>query len=178
MGASGQGKSTILNILSGKFKLDQGDILYDGNKTNEIVDTMYLSKEVGIFNITLRENLKFDVEITDEELLDLINEVNLKTWYMSLPNGLDEILESTLEESIVEKINIIRAIVSDKDIYFFDEPTNNLDTESEKKVASILKKYFKEKTFIIISKKTILTNLCKKHYFIKNHTLLEKEPLL
>lgn len=178
MGASGQGKSTVLNVLSGIFKLDQGDILYDGNQTNEIVDAMYLSPEVGILNITLRENLSFAVDTTDEELIDLINEIDLKEWYTSLTNGLDEILSDSLDKSIVEKINILRAIISNKDIYFFDEPTNNLDTESEKKVASILKKYFKDHTYIIISKKTVLTNLCKKHYFIKNHTLLEKEPLL
>lgn len=178
MGASGQGKSTVLNILSGIFKLDQGDILYDGNKTNEIVDAMYLSPEVGILNITLRDNLKFMTEITDEELINLINEINLKEWYASLSNGLDEILTDNVDDSIIEKINILRAIISNKDIYFFDEPTNNLDTDSEKKVASMLKKYFKDQTYIIISKKTVLTNLCKKHYFIKNHTLLEKEPLL
>ena len=178
MGASGQGKSTILNILSGIFKLDEGDLLYDGNKTDEIVDAIYLSKEISILNISLRDNLKFNLEITDEELINLINEANLKDWYTSLPNGLDEILENSLDESIIEKINIIRAIVSEKDILFFDEPTNNLDTDSEKKIASMIKKYFKDKTIIIISKKTVLTNLCKKHYFIKNHTLLEKEPLL
>lgn len=178
MGASGQGKSTVLNVLSGIFKLDQGDILYDGNKTNEIIDAMYLSPEVGILNMSLRDNLKFAIEITDEELINLINEINLKEWYTSLPNGLDEILSDSLDKSIVERINILRAIVSNKDIYFFDEPTNNLDTDSEKKVASMLKKYFKNNTIIIISKKTVLTNLCKKHYFIKNHTLLEKETLL
>ena len=96
-----------------------------------------------------------------------------------MPAGLDEILSpNSISESISEKINIIRAVISDKDVYFFDEPTLSLDSDSEKRVADILKKYFKNKTYILVSKKTVLTNLCKKHYFIKNHTLLEKEPLL
>lgn len=177
MGASGQGKSTVLNILSGIFKLDEGDILFDGNCTNEIVDAYY-SSDATVFSVTLRDNLKFSNEITDEELIDLMDEVGLTEWYTKLEFGLDEILSSNVEKDIREKINIVRAIVSDKDVYFFDDPTESLDTDSEKKIANILKKYFKDKTYILISKKTILTNLCKKHYFIKNHTLLEKEPLL
>lgn len=177
MGASGQGKSTVLNILSGIFKLDEGDILFDGNSTSEIVDAYY-SSDATIFSVSLRDNLKFSNVILDEELLELIDEIGLTEWYSTLSSGLDEILSPSLTKEIAEKINIIRAIISDKDIYFFDEPTSSLDTESEKLVASILKKHFKDKTYILVSKKTILTNLCKKHYFIKNHTLLEKEPLL
>lgn len=176
MGASGQGKSTILNILSGIFELDEGDILFDGNSTNEIVDAYYSNSEV--FSVSLRDNLKFDKEELDEKLLELIDEIGLTDWYNTLSSGLDEILSPNIGDDIAEKINIIRAIISDKDIYFFDEPTSALDTEGEKKVASLFKKYFKDKTYILISKKTLLTNLCKKHYFIKNHTLLEKEPLL
>lgn len=178
MGSKGQGKSTILNILSGIFKLDQGDILFDGHVTNEIVDAFYLSGSSCIFCTTLRENLNFLQEETDEVLIDLINEINLTEWYTSLEHGLDEILSDDISPAILQKINILRAIISKKDIYFFDEPTTNLDSDSEKKVAALLKKYFKDKTYIIISKKTVLTNLCKKNYFIKNHTLLEKEPLL
>lgn len=177
MGASGQGKSTVLNILSGIFKLDEGDILFDGNITNEIVDAYY-SSDATIFSVSLRDNLVFLNKIQDEKILELIDEIGLTEWYTSLPSGLDEIISDSIDKDIKEKLNIIRAIISDKDIYFFDEPTNDLDTESEKKVANMLKKYFKDKTYILVSKKTILTNLCKKHYFIKNHTLLEKEPLL
>lgn len=177
MGASGQGKSTVLNILSGIFKLDEGDILFDGNSTSEIVDAFY-SSEATIFSISLRDNLKFSNAILDEELLSLIDEIGLTEWYSSLESGLDEILSPLISKDVAEKINILRAVISKKDVYFFDDPTSFLDTESEKKVSSILKKYFKDKTYILVSKKTILTNLCKKHYFIKNHTLLEKEPLL
>lgn len=178
MGATGQGKSTILNVLSGIFSLDEGDILFDGNSTNEIVNAYYSDTPV-LFSVSLRDNIKFLSSQKDEFILELINEIGLTEWYNTLPAGLDEILSpNSISESISEKINIIRAVISDKDVYFFDEPTLSLDSDSEKRVADILKKYFKNKTYILVSKKTVLTNLCKKHYFIKNHTLLEKEPLL
>ena len=178
MGASGQGKSTILNILSGIFTLDKGDILFDGNKGRQIVDAYYSDEEPIILKVSLKENLTALKQEKDEVLIGLIKEIGLMDWYSSLPNGLEEILSDDLDLAIIEKLNIIRAIISDKDIYFFDEPVNHLDNDSISKVASILKKYFKDKTYIIISKKTALTNICTKHYFIKNHTLLEKEPLL
>ena len=65
-----------------------------------------------------------------------------------------------------------------KEIYFLDCPTEGMDTDTEKIVVTIIKKHLKKKTLLVVSDSTILTNICKKHYFIKDHTLLENEPLL
>lgn len=178
MGKSGQGKSTILNVLSGIFKLSEGNIYYDGNISNKIVDAFYTSTKTEIFKLSLRDNLTLGKEINDEELIGLIDELDLKEWFSSLNDGLDTILNYELDLNIKQRLNLIRAIVMDKDIYFLDEPTMDLDIETEKKIAEIIKRHFKDKTYIIVSHRPVITNICKKHYFIKDHTLLEKEPLL
>lgn len=178
MGKSGQGKSTVLNVLSGIFKLDKGTISYDGNESTSIVDAVYVSSNADIFNMTLRDNIKTNTNKTDEEILTLIKEINLDEWYNSLSKGLDTILTDDINPIVKLKINLLRAIAMEKNTYFLDEPTLDFDMDSEKKFANMLKKRLKDKTYILVSKSTVITSGCKKHYFIKDHTLLESEPLL
>lgn len=181
IGKSGEGKSTILNVLSGIDKLDTGVLSMDNLKASKIIDVVYLSANTQLFNISLRDNLKLDKKVSDEELLSYIKELGLDVWFDNLGDGLDTILDSNFinnQDAIAYRLNLIRGIVLDKEVYFFDEPTNNMDLETEKIIVAILKKYFKKKTFIIITDRPILTTICKKHYFMKKHTLLDKEPLL
>lgn len=181
IGKSGEGKSTILNILSGIDKLDTGVLSIDDVRSTKLLEVVYLSSQVELFNISLRENLRLDKKVSDEELLNYIKELGLMGWYNTLPKGLDTIIHSDYinnAPSVIARLNIIRGIILNKEIYFFDDPTKNMDLDTEKIIVTVLKKYFKKKTFIIITDRPILTTICKKHYFMKKHTLLDKEPLL
>ncbi len=181
IGKSGEGKSTILNVLSGLDKLDTGVISMDNLKASKTIEVIYLSSNIELFNISLRDNLKLGKKVSDEELVNYIKEMGLDNWYNKLPHGLDTIIDSSFvnNQSVeVARLNLVRGIILDKEVYFFDEPTDNMDLDTEKIIVAILKKYFKKKTFIIITDRPILTTICKKHYFMKKHTLLDKEPLL
>lgn len=181
IGKKGEGKSTILNILSGVDNLDSGVISIDNIKSNKLIEVIYLSKDMEIFNISLRDNLKFNIKINDEEIISLLKEIGLEDWYKTLPNGLDTIVNSNYinnYEALISRLNIVRGIILNKEVYFLDEPTQDIDIDIEKKIVSMIKKYFKKKTFIIITDRPMLTTICKKHYFMKKHTLLDKEPLL
>lgn len=181
IGKSGEGKSTILNVLSGIDKLDSGCLSIDNLKASKLIDVIYLSSHIELFNITLRDNLKLDKKVSDEELINYLHELGLIDWFNTLPKGLDTIIHSdyiNTSASVIARLNIIRGIILDKEVYFLDEPTDAMDLDTEKIIVSILKKYFKKKTFIIITDRPILTTICKKHYFMKKHTLLDKEPLL
>ena len=61
-----------------------------------------------------------------------------------------------------------------KEVYFFDEPTSNLDKESEEKMVSMIGKYLNDKTYIIVTHRDNIKRLCNKHYVFKDHTMLEK----
>ena len=181
LGSSGQGKSTILNVLSGASNLDEGKILFDNKEKNSVVNAMHITKETAILKISLRDNICLGEKINDDALVKYINEIGLNEWYNSLPSGLDTILderEIKMTDSDKQRINILRTIVSSKDILFLDEPSHDLDVEVEKKVAEMIKKYLKKKTIIIVTHRPLLTTICKKHFFIQEHTLLESEPLL
>lgn len=177
LGKPGQGKSTVLNILSGLSEIDTGIIKIDDAISKYPINVVYVSPSVKIFNLSLKDNLSLGKKVKDEDLISLIKEIGLGEWYESLENGLDTVLKDE-SDSVVRRINIIRAIILNEDVYFFDEITLKLDLDTEKKVVAMIKKYFNDKTYIIISNRPILNNICQKHYFIKNHTLLEKESLL
>ena len=181
IGKSGEGKSTLLNVLSGIYKFESGNIFYDGTVDMRYPENMYISKDVKTLKLSLRDNLCLGNVYTDEDLIDLIKEIGLTNWFNSLAKGLDTYIDEKyvlLNEDIVGKINIIRCIVSNKSLYLLDDPSYGMNIESEKLIANMIKKYFKKDAFIIVSHRPIFTTICKKTYFIKDHSLLPKETLL
>ena len=111
----------------------------------------------------------------------MIKEIGLSNWFNGLMYGLDTILdekEVKLTNSQKQRINLLRAMTTNKEVIFLDEPSSDIDIDTESKVFDMIKKYLKNKTIIIVTHKQLLTTVCKKHFFIQNHTLLEKEPLL
>lgn len=181
IGKSGEGKSTLLNVLSGIYKFESGNIFYDGTVDMRYPEHIYISKDVKTLKFSLRDNLCLGNIYTDENLISLIKEIGLLDWYNSLAKGLDTYIDEKyviLNDEIVGKINIIRCIVSNKELLFLDDPSYGMNIESEKEIANMIKKYFKKHAFIIVSHRPIFTTICKKTYFIKDHTLLPKETLL
>lgn len=110
------------------------ELRIDGKEIhNEKLDLVFVSQEVDLFDLSIRENLCLGKDIKEEEILKLFDDTGLTEWYKSLPNGLDTIVgERGLKLSAGQKqrLNIIRGILIDKAVYFFDEPTSNLDSVS------------------------------------------------
>ena len=97
-------------------------------------------------------------------------------WYNNLNYGLDEIVGEKgikLSAGQRQRLNIIRGILINKDVYFFDEPTSNLDKESEEKIVSMIDKYLNDKTYIIVTHRESIKRLCNKHYVFEDHTMHE-----
>ena len=177
MGESGQGKTTTLNILAGLYKLDKGKIKIDGEeKENTILDMVFVSQEVDLFDLTIRENLCLGKDVSEERILELFKEAGLLEWYNELPNGLDTMVgEKGVRLSVGQKqrLNIIRGILIDKEVYLFDEPTSNLDVTTEKKIIKMIEKHLNNKTYIIVTHREALKNLCTKHYVFENNEMKE-----
>lgn len=177
IGESGQGKTTAMNILSGLFKMDEGELLVNGRKVNNShLDLVFVSQEVDLFDLSIRENLCLGKKIKEEKIIELIKEAGLYNWYTELPDGLEtKVGERGVKLSAGQKqrLNLIRGILIDKELYFFDEPTSNLDKESEEKITGMIDKYLKDKTYVIVTHRPKLEELCDRHYVFEQHVMKE-----
>ena len=176
VGRSGQGKTTFLNIFARYLEIDSKKYKIDGESKEGNLNLAYISQEIDLFNLTVKENLCLGKEIENEQLMTYIKEAGLEDWIYKLENGLDTIVgERGLKLSVGQKqrLNLIRGILLDKDIYILDEPTSNLDKETERLVISFIQKYLKDKTVVIVTHREEIRKICNKHYEFKDNTMKE-----
>ena len=177
MGESGQGKTTILNILAGLYPLANGKLTINNKEMKDTrLDLVFVSQEVDLFDLSIRDNLCLGKDISDERILDLLKEAGLMGWYNELPQGLDTMVGERgikLSAGQKQRLNLIRGILINKDLYFFDEPTSNLDALSEEKIINMIEKYLKDKTYVIVTHRPRLKELCNRHYIFEDHMMKE-----
>ncbi len=182
MGESGQGKTTTINILAGLYNIKNGEFLINGeNKKDKKLDLVFVSQEVDLFDLSIRENLSLGKQISDEKIIKLIEDAGLKKWYLGLKDGLDTIVGEKgvkLSAGQKQRLNLIRGILIDKEVYFLDEPTSNLDSSSEKRIINMIEKYLKDKTYVIVTHRENLKTLCKKHYIFEEHEMKEEKGVI
>lgn len=161
VGESGCGKSTITNLLLKQNKVDSGEILLNGINLNEIPFDV-LTKKVGfinhsayIFNGSIEDNIRMGKnDASYDEIYDALKKANLYEFVMSLPEKLNTNVGeggSLLSGGQKQRLALARTIITDPEIYIFDEATSNIDVESEEKVWESIYKLSKNKTVIVIS---------------------------
>ncbi|MCK4539606.1 ABC transporter ATP-binding protein [Candidatus Parcubacteria bacterium] len=182
IGKSGEGKTTFLNILANFLHPQEGKCLIDNisykdiNQDFFIKNVVVISQEVELFNISLRENIVLGRDIGDEKIFNIFKEVDLYNWAKMLPKGLDTIVgEKGIKLSAGQKqrINLIRGIVLDREIYLLDEPISHLDKKTAGKVIEFLKKNLSNKTAIIVTHHEVLKKICDKIYVAENNKLIK-----
>lgn len=171
-GESGQGKSSLANLIVGAIKPTNGKI--------DKIKTFYVYQETECFDDTLRNNIKFyDDSISDLEILKLFDECNMLDWYYSLKDGLDTVMGERgfkLSSGQKQRINIIRAILRMREMndefIILDEITSNLDTETEKLAIDLIDKNCKG-TLMVISHHGDFANICRNHIEVVEHKFIQ-----
>ncbi len=155
----GSGKSTITKILMRLYPINSGKVTIDGYDLNELSiesirkNITYISQDSYIFKDTIRKNVVLERDdISDEQILDVMEQIGAMPLLNRLDNGLDEIVDvNRLSRGELQVIAFIRAIVHKANIYIFDEPTSNIDLSTEKMIQSIIDNISKSSTVIIIA---------------------------
>lgn len=179
-GKSGEGKSTLLNLLNRSFDPPEGVLTIDGQPMTSIHPDLWrrhiatISQDIDLFNTSLRDNLVLDKEVSDHDIRELLVSVDLGAWAESLPDGLEtKIGEKGVRLSAGQKqrVNIARGLLLNRELYLFDEPTSHLDPETAQRVAGTIKRFLETKTAIIVSHHDLFSDWPTKRYEMVHHTL-------
>jgi len=183
VGESGSGKSTIIKLIMGLIKYKKGNILIDGNELstlnlNKYYDYVtYVSQEAPIFDGTLKENLVFDKEISEDEILKVLKLVCLDKFYDGLENGLEtELGEKGIRMSGGERqrVALARLFFDNSKLIILDEATSAMDNITEKTVMENVIKHLKNKTLIVIAHRLETIKDVDKIYVLKDGLIIEQ----
>lgn len=177
-GKSGQGKTSVINLILGNISSYKGKVIIDNFDLKDYrLDIGVVGQEIELFNMSIKDNLCLDKDISDKEIINYLKELELDE-ILQFEEGIYTIVgEKGLKLSTGQKrrINILRSYLMNKIIYVLDEPTSNLDKHTEEIVVKFILKHFNNKTLIIATHNKKINKLCNKFYEFNNHELTTKK---
>ena len=161
VGKSGSGKTTLVNLLARFFNTDEGSVTVNGVNIKNIPLGIYRNKfaivpqETFLFGGTIKENISFGKEVSDEEIITAAKMANAYNFIQEdLPNKFEtEVGErgALLSGGQKQRIAIARALIKNPEIMILDEATSALDSESEKLVQDALDVLMQGRTTFVIA---------------------------
>ena len=184
IGASGSGKSTIIDILMGLLEASKGNILtgqteIDPTSKNWKKYISYVPQYVSLLDDTIRNNITFgdQNETIDENKLNKALEfTDLNSMLEKLPNGLETFIGEKgmrISGGQKQRIALSRALYRDFEILILDESTSALDYDSEEIIIKNIKNNFKNKIILVVSHRMSCLKYCDKVYDLNNGILSE-----
>jgi putative ABC transport system ATP-binding protein len=182
VGKSGSGKTTLLSLISGLDACTDGAILYNGRNLKEIDRDMYRAKNIGVIfqsynlllNATAAENIVLSMNISGSDVKDK----KARAYKLLEDIGIDR---ETADRKILklsggeqQRVGIARALSSNPDIIIADEPTGNLDADTEGAIMNILTRLAHEenKCVIIVTHSKEVSSYADEIYGIANGKLV------
>ena len=160
VGESGSGKSTLIKILLGLLKYNQGEVRLGDMELKEIClnnlydRVSYLSQDAPVFDGTIKENLVFEKQVSEEQMLGALSEVQLSHLVENLAEGLNtEIGEkgTCLSGGEKQRLALARLWFEDSELVILDEATSAMDNLTEENVMKSVMQKMKDKTVIAIA---------------------------
>jgi len=176
-GKDGSGKSTLLRVMAGAYSDFRGSCLVNdvpmNNYTRDSLRqrTGVLLNDQDIFQGTLWENITLgnnDIETSD--VIDLLSKTGLQSFYASLPNGFDTILDPTgkrLPKTVVHKILLVRALVGSPSLLLLEDPWMGVDEEHREQIIRLLLNN-RNVTVVVVSNDAGFARMCGQVIRIEN----------
>lgn len=183
VGATGSGKTTIVNLISRFYDTESGQVLIDGRNIKN-VDLESLRSQMGImlqdtflFSITIKENIRYGkLDASDEEVIAAAKAVNAHDFIMNLENGYDtDVKERGSRLSVGQRqlISFARALLANPRILILDEATSNIDTQTEKLVQKGIQKLLHGRTSFVIAHRLSTIRDCSKIMVVNHGKIVE-----
>ncbi|MBQ8849094.1 MAG: ABC transporter ATP-binding protein [Clostridia bacterium] len=161
VGATGSGKTTIVNLLTRFYEVDGGQITIDGRNITEIPkeklrrSIAIVLQDTVLFSDTIRNNIKYGrADATDEEMRAAAEFAKADKFIERLPDGYDTVLSeggSNLSQGQRQLLSIARAVLADPKILILDEATSSVDTRTEMHIQQAMVALMKNRTSLIIA---------------------------
>lgn len=161
VGATGSGKTTIVNLLMRFYDIDSGEIFINNqnirnlSRDNLRKNAAIVLQDTVLFSDTIRNNLKYGNENADDEQIQKAMEMSrCEDMMQRLPQGYDTVLIGSgenISQGQRQLLAIARAFVADPKILILDEATSNVDTRTEKAIQDAMQRVMKNRTSIVIA---------------------------
>ena len=182
VGASGAGKSTIVDIMLGLLEVKSGEILCDGIDAIEhypewLSHIGYIPQTIYMLDDSIRRNIAFgvdDSDIDDDRVWAVLKEAQMMDFVKDLPDGLDaQIGESGVRISggQRQRLGIARALYHNPQILIFDEATSALDNDTETAIMDAIESLHGQKTMVIIAHRLRTIENCDIIYEVKDEKI-------
>lgn len=161
VGQSGSGKSTIANLLTRFYDVNEGNIKVDGTDIKQITKKSLrhlmglVTQDSILFNDSIKNNIALGKDnATEEEIIEALKIANAWEFVKDLPRGLETNIGDSgnkLSGGQKQRLSIARAVLKNPPIMILDEATSALDTESERLVQDALENMMKNRTSVVIA---------------------------
>ena len=161
IGRTGSGKTTVSRLIYRLYEYGGGTLRLGGTDIRDIpVKALrqrvgVVLQEVQLFHTTVRENLRlYDEAVSDQRLLQTLEEINLRPWLESLPDGLDTVLDAKgggLSAGQSQLLGLARVFLKNPGLIVLDEPTSRLDPVTESLLEKAMNRLLENATGIIIA---------------------------
>lgn len=178
VGTSGAGKTTIVDILLGLLRLQNGQILADGVEVRKhyqswLKNIGYIPQTIFMIDASIRKNVAFgcaEEDIDDEKVWRALKEAQLDEFVKGLPEGLDTSIGERgirISGGQRQRIGIARALFEDPEVLVLDEATSALDNETEAAIMDSINRLHGKKTLIIIAHRLQTIEKCDMVYRVE-----------
>lgn len=159
VGPTGAGKTTMVNLLMKFYDIADGNITIDGVSTKELsrenIHDLFIMvlQDTWLFNGTIRDNIKYNKEASDEDIMKACKTVGIDKFIKTLPGGLDYTLSDSdsISQGQKQLLTIARGMIKNAPFLILDEATSSVDTRTEELVQQAMDKLTEGRTSFIIA---------------------------
>lgn len=183
VGRSGGGKSTLMGLMGGALRPARGSVLIDGKNLafasaeEAAALTARVAQTTWLFTGTIADNLRLAKEdATREEMWNALRGAQIADEIERMPKGLDTDVGEQgafLSGGQAQRISIARALLSGRRILLLDEPTSQVDIESEARIVDALRSLGRDLTVVLVTHRSALLDVADKVYEMKDGMLFE-----
>ena len=180
VGQSGAGKSTVIELISRFYDVQEGEVLIGGKNVKELNYDTILKNVAIVFQKTfltrdsVLENIRMGSGATLEEVRAAAKEAQIDDFIMSLPDGYDTKVGSfgsRFSGGEKQRIAIARAILKNAPILILDEATSASDPENQMEIDKAIQNLCKGKTVIVVAHRLSALKMCERVAVVENHTI-------